>query len=144
MNSDMYVKMLRTNVFPAIRKKISKFTKKVYVQTDSAGGHDMSHDTGKQRVMDKVNNALKVKSNDVEIEMVIQLGQSPDCNANDLGFYNSLDSKLPATRPYDTDALHSCEENMFKANPAETLNLIFDTKMSLMCKINAVDGDNVY
>jgi hypothetical protein len=65
MNSDMYVKMLRTNVSPAIRKKMCKFTKKVHVQTDSAGGHGMSHDTGKQRVMDKVDNALKGKTHDV-------------------------------------------------------------------------------
>ena len=79
-----------------------------------------------------------------QIEMVIQPGQSPDCNANYLGLYNSLDSKFRATRPYDTDGLHSCVENIFRAYPAETLNSIFDATMGVMRKINASDGDNVY
>jgi hypothetical protein len=73
--------------------------------------------------------------------MVIQPGQSPDCNANDLGFYNSIDSMLPATRPYDTDQLHSAR--MFKNYPEEKLTSIFDTKMKVMRKIHAADGDNV-
>jgi hypothetical protein len=120
------------------------FTKKVYVQTDSAGGHGMGHDTDKQKVMGKVDSALKVKTNDVEIEMVIQPGQSLDCNANDLGFYNSLDSMLPATRPYDTDQLHLCVARKFKDYPAEKLTSIFDSKMGIMRKIHAADGDNVY
>jgi hypothetical protein len=144
MDSAMYVTMLRTKVFPAIRKKMGHFAKKVYVQTDSAGGHGMSHDTGKQRVMGKVGTALKVKTSQVEIEMVIQPGQSPDCNANDLGFYNSIDSMLPATRPYDTDQLHLCVERMFKDYPPQKLNDIFDSKMKVMRAIHACHGDNVY
>ena len=35
-------------------------------------------------------------------------------NANDLGFYNSIDSKVPNPRPFDCDKLYICFEKAEK------------------------------
>jgi hypothetical protein len=135
--------MVRTKVIPAIRKKM-KWATKVRLQTDSAGGHGMGHATGKGKVLAKLQSALKVPTSPIEIEMVVQPGQSPDTNSNDLGFYNSMDASLPPTRPYNLDDLFKLCRQFFNKHPASKLDKIFDAKMSILTKIFENDGANDY
>jgi hypothetical protein len=143
MDSEMYIRMVRVYVVAAIKRKMP-WAKKVRLQTDSAGGHGMSHTTGKERVLHELSSALKVATSDVEIEVIVQPGQSPDTNCNDLGFYNSMDASMPATRPYQLDKLFKCCKDFFESYPSEKLTKIFNAKMSVIRKILAVGGDNDY
>jgi hypothetical protein len=143
MNRAMYVRMVRTLVIPAIRRKMH-WASHVRLQTDSAGGHGMSHATGKAKVVEALRDTLKVDTHKCTVELVIQPGQSPDTNCNDLGFYNSMDASLPPTRPYKLDALFNTLVQFWEAYDSNKLTLIFKKKGRILADILKVKGDNDY
>ena len=49
---------------------------------------------------------------------------SPCTNKNDLGFYNSIDSRLPKLRNFNLDELYKQVEDEFWAYPSEKLDAL--------------------
>ena len=70
------------------------------------------------------------------------MANSPCTNGNDLGFYNSLDSRLPAQRPFDLNKLFELVESAYWEYPGEKLDNLFDTKMAVCKSIIEARGDN--
>ena len=72
------------------------------VQWDNAGGHGVSNLMSK--IADKLPAPMRRgKQVGPEIKVADQCAQSPDTNGCDLGFNNSLDSRLPRVRDFDLD-----------------------------------------
>ena len=69
---------------------------------------------------------------------------SPDTNLNDLGFYNSLDSRMPERREFKLDEFEKQVEAAFWAYPEEKLERIVRAKIANIKAIIAVNGDNTY
>ena len=72
--------------------------------------------------------------------------QSPDTNVCDLGFFNSVDSRLPKLRPYDLDAFYALVETAHAEYPAEKLDSLYDSKMRVCKAILSANppGNNDY
>jgi|TARA_B100000513_G_scaffold66694_1_gene26395 hypothetical protein len=97
MDGKKVATMLKKNVFPAIRKKMSG-AKLVTVQMDYAGGHGMATQHK------KIANALPArKGGGPTIKLVDQAAQSPDTNVCDLGLFKSVNSLIPKFRPFQLD-----------------------------------------
>lgn len=91
LDGERWVSLLVHNVFPAIRAKLSR-AKEVKVQFDIAPGHQTS------RIDPRVEQALTAAR--PHIKSVSQPLQSPCTNVCDLGFFNSIDSRLPKLRSF--------------------------------------------
>ena len=73
-----------------------------------------------------------------------QVPNSPDTNGCDLGFFKSMDTRLPRSRALKLDAFEKQCLQTFKEYPREVLDKLFQTK-TLTCKaIVANGGDNTY
>lgn len=94
---------------------------KVFIQTDSAGGHGGGRGQGMAKSLDQINEyarkvckrktvrifiLLSITSSQFSIIAFAQPSKSPDMNALDLGVWYSLASALPAIK-FDT---HSCKK----------------------------------
>lgn len=91
LDGEGFVKMLLDNVFPAIRMKLSK-AKRVLIQLDNAGPHKTRSGSIDPRL------AKAMKAGKPIIEFADQIAQSPCTNLCDLGFFKSIDSRLPKLR----------------------------------------------
>ena len=80
------------------------------------------------------------------LKVVPQCAQSPDTNVCDLGFFNSVDSRLPKLRPYDLDAFFALVEEAHAEYPAEKLDSLYDSKMRICKAILSANppGNNDY
>lgn len=140
MDGDKFAEMLTEEVFPAIREKMA-FAKTVTVQWDSAGGHGIASLTN------KIKDELPAPSpNEPEIRLADppQAAQSPDTNTLDLGFNNSLDSRLPKTRSFDLDAFEQQILDEWDEYPAEKLDDLFDMKSRVLEEIIKDGGGNSF
>ena len=125
-------------MFPAIRVAFSSAAV-VRVQYDNAGGHGISELGG------RIEAALPAPAGGgPRIEIVEQVAQSPDSNCNDLGFYKSIDSRLPKRRDYDLDVFEQQVLKAFDEYPSDKLDDLFDMKMRVCQSIISVKGDNNY
>ena len=79
-----------------------------------------------------------------EIVIFKQEPNSPDTNANDLGFYNSIDSRLPQVRSLKLDEFWKQILKAWADYPSDVLDKIFDTKMTVVKCIIEAKGDNTY
>ena len=142
MDGDKFANMLLNNVFPAIRSKLSD-AKDVKVQFDNAGGHGMSTIEGKiaREMAAPVRRGKQVGP---KLTMVKQCAQSPDTNVCDLGFFNSLDSRLPKLRPYNLDEFEKLIVDEHEQYPAEKMDALFDSKQRVCQAILRCGGDNSY
>ncbi|KAG7339151.1 hypothetical protein IV203_020463 [Nitzschia inconspicua] len=77
-------------------------------------------------------------------EAVHTTAQSPDLNVNDLGFFNSLQSRYYQTAPKDGLELIEMVEETYKNYPAKKLNRIWLTLQSVMNQVINQRGDNDY
>ena len=124
-------------IFGAIRRKMS-WARSVDVQWDNAPAHNAKASTK------YVKSISKARAGGPDINVVEQPAKSPDMNSNDLGFYNSLDSKIPNPRPFDLDTLYSCFHTAFKKYDSQLLNKIFDTRKRILKEVLKVKGSNEY
>ena len=88
----------------------------------------------------------KARNGGPDITVVEQPAKSPVMNTNDLGFYNSLDSKIPNPRPVDLDRLYSCFVDAFKKYDSKLLDKIYDTiaRKRVLKEVLKVKGSNEY
>ena len=146
MDGKMFEHMLRTLVIPAIRRKMS-WAKKVALQFDNAPGHKTKGNKAEpdSAIAIKLAGVLKApRAGSPEIVIFVQEPNSPDTNANDLGFYNSWDSRLPEVRSFKLDEFWKQCKKCFDDYPSELLDKIFDTKMTVIKCIIGAGGDNTY
>ena len=68
--------------------------------------------------------------------------QTPDTNKNDLGFYSSIDSKLPQYRDFDLDAFSAQVLSAFDAYDPQLLTNIDSAKKIVLSRIIEFKGDN--
>ena len=138
MDGEKFAKMLIDDVFQAVREKFHGLPV-VRVQYDNAGGHGMAALAG------RINDELPSKGPGVpRIEIVPQAAQSPDTNCNDLGFYKSIDSRLPKLRNFDLDKFEEQILDAFEAYPSEKLDDLFNMKQRVCRCIIDAHGDNNY
>ena len=135
LNGERFRDMITQKVFKAIRQKMS-WADRVSVQWDNARPHT------KDAIQASLLKACKGHRGRVPIDIVPQEAQSPDTNANDLGFYASIDSKMPKFRSFDLDKLYKEVEKAWADYPSELLSKIFDTKHAMMAEIIKHNGDN--
>jgi hypothetical protein len=150
LDGPRFEKMLAEDVIPACRSKLSWATK-IKLQFDNAPGHltkgKTDKETGEKVFMSTIAGKLKSvleKSGEIPIELVRQIANSPDTNLNDLGFYNSLDSRMPERREFKLDEFEQQVEAAFWAYPEEKLERIVRAKIANIKAIIAVNGDNTY
>ena len=131
MDGPKFAEIITKKVFPAIRQKL-KGAAVVKVQFDNAGPHKTGN------LSSSIAAALPApkragRQTGPRIQLIEQPAQSPETNANDLGFYKSIDSQLPKKRDFDPDKFEQQILDAFDAYDPKKLDAIFDMK-SRVCK----------
>lgn len=145
MDANKFESMMRADVIPAIRHKF-KGAKTVTIQYDNASPHKTKAKKGEKLMTERLADVLKQRTGP-KIEVVSQVAQSPDTNACDLGFFRSMDSRLPAIRSFDLDKFEQQCLTAFREFSPEKLTGLFDAKQRV-CKCilesASVPGQNDY
>ena len=78
------------------------------------------------------------------MEIITQSSQSPDVNINDLGFFNSLKSRVRKIQAYTTerDEMMEIVQNCFNDYPIDNLDGIWGCLFNNYRSIMACDGGN--
>jgi hypothetical protein len=125
MDGAKFAEMLKDDVFPSIRAKMS-WAKEVKVQWDNATPH--TAETMETIVGEFAAPMRRGKAIGPKLTRVKQCAQSPETNTLDLGFNNSLDSRLPKKRSFDLDEFEQQVLEQFNDYPMEKLDDLFDMK----------------
>ncbi|KAH9101249.1 hypothetical protein LEN26_015845 [Aphanomyces euteiches] len=137
MNREKYRCMLLENVLPAIKQSwiwpagVTPGT--IWIQQDNARSHVLPSDAqvlaaGRDGVWD--------------IRLRNQPPMSPDLNAVDLGFFNSIQSLQHKKQCRNTDELMYAVKDAFNELSPVTLNKTFMTLQRVMKMVIAVNGSN--
>ena len=141
MDCDKFFEIMTTKVFPAIRTQLS-WAPRVVVQVDNAPPH-----AGKDTIA-RLNVEGAKAGAGVRIVVICQPAQSPDTNANDLGFFNSLQTRVEKRRgagsAFDVEGLVERINSAWDEYPPELLKKIFATKTEVLKKIIGSQGDNQF
>lgn len=124
-------------VFRAIRTKMH-WADEVGCQWDNAPAHRA------KKSETYIKGICKARHGGPDIRIESQPAKSPDMNANDLGFYNSIDSKIPNPRPFDCDKLFKCCEKAWEEYDTSILDKIFDSRSRILKEVIRCKGDNNY
>ena len=143
MDGDTWLRMLKEDVIPAIRSKMKHY-KRVFLQADNAPGHAKKRAGFQDEIVEAFNAGRKQGEPEIQWLHLPQPAQSPDLNKNDLGFYASIDSKLPQVRSFDLDALFAEVETAFDEYDPDLLTRIDRAKQIVLQRIIDVKGDNDY
>ena len=73
---------------------------------------------------------------------VVKKPNSPCTNTNDLGFYNSMDSRLLQYRKFKLDDFEKQVDECYWAYPPEKLTALFDSKKRVCGAIITAGGRN--
>ena len=139
MDGKKFREMMIKQVFKAIREKMG-WANRVTVQYDNARPHTSNRVT---QYLTAAGSAIAPNgSTRVPIDIMPQPAQSPDTNTNDLGFYASIDSRMPRKRSFNLDKLYGDVSKAWSEYPSENLTKIFDTKQLMMEEIIKANGDN--
>ncbi|KAG7367330.1 hypothetical protein IV203_030001 [Nitzschia inconspicua] len=137
MDRDLYREMLLDLVLPDIKKKMP-MNNNMVLQQDGAKAHLPEDDPlFAAKVLELFGDANAVK-------LYTQPAQSPDLNVNDLGFFNSLQSRYYQTSPTNAIQLIEMVEETYKNYPPNKLNRIWITLQDVMNEIIKSGGDNKY
>ena len=87
-------------------------------------------------LMEKINSALPApmargRQAGPTIKILEQCAQSPCTNVCDLGFFNSVDARLPKLRPYNLDEFERLIVAAHADYPAEKMDALFDSKQRI-------------
>ena len=138
MDGKKVATMLKKNVFPAIRKKMSG-AKLVTVQMDNAGGHGMA------TLHKKIANALPArKGGGPTIKLVNQTAQLPDTNVCDLGLFRSVDSLIPKFRPFQLGKFARMVCKAHRQYPGDKVEQLYETKIAVCKEMVEAKGDNSF
>ena len=148
MDADKFESMMREQVIPAVRQKL-RWASRVFIQMDNATPHKSKSKNPKETLEARLKDVLKAprvhnRRAGPEIVLFPQVANSPDTNACDLGFFKSLDSRLPRCRNFNLDKFTEQCEQAFNEYPSEKLSALFNTKSMVLARIVEVDGSNEY
>ncbi|KAG7365642.1 hypothetical protein IV203_025083 [Nitzschia inconspicua] len=136
MDRDLYRDMLFNFVLPDVKKM--PIDNNIILQQDGAKAHLPDDDP---LFAAKV---TELFGDPTAVKLYTQPAQSPDLNVNDLGFFNSLQSRYYQTAPKDGLELIEMVEETYKNYPAKKLNRIWLTLQSVMNQVINQRGDNDY
>ena len=143
MDAVKFETMMREHVMPAARKAFPN-SAKITIQFDNAPGHKTKNVDPTKTMAASLERDMRPLYGRPEIVFGKQIPNSPDTNACDLGFFKSMDSRIPKNRSMKLDEFEKQCLATFKDYPSEILNRLFETK-TLVCKcIVGAGGDNTY
>ena len=128
--------MLTQKVFKAIREKMS-YAPLVRIQQDNASCHVCPATT---KVLKS--SGLHPRHGGTKIVMVDQSANSPETNANDLGFFPSMSARISKTKPHTIEDLCKEVHRSYHDYEPETLGNIFDMKTRVLGEIIKAKGNN--
>jgi hypothetical protein len=144
MDADKFEAMLRADVIPAIRAQLSR-ARVVTLQMDNASPHKSKARPGAKTMMERLAAVLRApRSGGPKIGFFRQVANSPDTNACDLGFFKSMDSRLPKRRDFNLDKFADQCYAAFHEYPSGKLGNLFDTKTRVCECIVADKGNNEF
>ena len=138
VTKEKYRELLIDYVLPAVLAKFpfcSYERDTVYIQQDSAKSHIEPDDPQW---------LAAVEATGCKIKLYTQAAQSPDLNINDLGFFRAIQSIYNRACPRNDFELIKAVEQAYDDYPAEKINRIWLTLMSVMNAIIEDDGGNDY
>ena len=148
MDGPLFEQMLREEVVPAIQKKMS-WARTVNLQFDNAPGHltKGKKEDAHSGIASRIADALKPpmvngRRTGPQVKLFRQEANSPCTNKNDLGFYNSIDSRLPKLRKFSLDELYQQVVDAFWEYPSEKLDALARMKARVCKAIIKSGGDN--
>ena len=142
VDREMYRKFLINDVLPAIvdcwpASEWNDENTTIHIQQDGAKAHIACDD-------EEWMNALRSFGVQQKINIYTQPPNSPDCNINDLGFFNSLQAEYNTCAPSSaTDILTMVDESFHKLK-GDTINRIWLTYQSCLNAILDNHGHNEY
>ena len=141
MDGDVFMRIMTTNVIPAIENKC-KWAKKAIIQIDSAGGHRLGETL---ELLNKIGKKTKPP-----MVFRTQPTRSPDTNVLDLGIWNSMKSRVSEVR-YDRSADETMNQRiinevmkMWANYDPSKLNNIFITLTAVLKEIMEHKGGNSF
>lgn len=121
---------------PAIKQKWPAFlSKNIQIQQDNAKTHIKNQDADFQEV---------ANSDGFQIKLVQQPPNSPDCNANDLGFFNAIQSLQQRLRCKNADDLIAAVNDSFYLLDPMVVNKVFLSLQCVLIEIMKCKGHNDY
>jgi hypothetical protein len=133
LDGERWEDMLLTLVFPAVRALLPK-AKVVKLQFDNAPGHK----TGADR-SDAMIKAMKGRPS---IEFVEQIAQSPCTNLCDLGFFRSIDSRLPKLRSFKVPEFIEQIKTAYEEYPEDKIENLVKMKKRVVVCLSENEGRN--
>ena len=136
LDGEKWVQMVCDDIIPAIRAKLRN-AKVVRLQFDNAPGHRTGN------VDARIVAACKApRRGGPRIELREQIAQSPCTNLCDLGFFRSIDSRLPKLKSFNLPEFIEQIEEAYNEYPSEKLTALADMKMRVVQCIYNAAGDN--
>jgi len=132
-----YKCLLLNDIIPAIMDSWPTPITRVNIQQDGAKAHLKPTD-------EDFNNELEALGLEGKIGSHTQPAQSPDLNINDLGFFNSLQSRYHCTTPKNELELIAMVQAAFEDCPIVTLKKLWVTHQSVMNEIIKCAGHNQF
>jgi len=129
--------LLLNDVIPAVMDKWPTAIVRVNTQQDGTKAHlkPTDHDLSTE---------LEALGSEGEIGLCTQPAQSPDLNINDLGFFNSLQSRCHCTTPKNEMELIAMVEAAFEEHPMATLKKLWIALQSAMNETIKCAGHNQF
>ena len=140
VDGEYFMEMLQKKIIPAIRT-IFNGHQKVVLQLDNATPHQWA--CAQEAVKRALRSSGKAGGG-VTIEVEFQPANSPDTNLNDLGFYRSLNKRLPKKRDRRLTDFVPMVKQAFWDYPSDKLTKLCDTQQLVYRAISKAGGDNAY
>jgi hypothetical protein len=136
-----YCELLMDRVVPAIMEKHPSFHlgKKVKIQQDGAPSHGVL-----ARRPEVFTEAMEELGIGDCIQLITQPAQSPDMNANDLGFFAAIQAAYYRKSPKNPVELLDMVQQCFDEYDSHKLNRIWLTLQSCMNQVIDIRGSNDY
>ena len=134
LDGEKWIGLLVDKVIPAIREKLPKAST-VKIQFDNAPGHVTGRavDERLQRAMNKAK---------PKIVIVLQIPQSPCTNLCDLGFFRSIDSRLPKLRSFKLPEFIQQIKGAYQDYPPEKIASLVEMKRRVVQCLIKYKGTN--
>jgi len=143
VDRDTYRQMMLDDVVPAMQSvmptcELSRYDT-IYIQQDGAPSHIPTKNEDDMWCDEMDTLGLRER-----IKLVTQPPNSPDCNINDLGFFNALQSTCHSTCPRNAMELIEMVTQAFKDYPVNKINRIWLTCQGCLNEIIKCKGHNTY
>lgn len=135
----VYTKFICEKVLTAIRRKFQVVdrNKVIFLQQDNASAH-----IGVIQE-DPIFRAARAR-NGLNIEIKLQVAQSPDTNVLDLGYFQAIEAIQQKKRSRTVEELIDNVQESFKALHRKTLEKVFLSHQAVCAQIILHDGSNEY